>query len=228
MLLAKLSLDLEAKKSKSGIATWTYEDIQTKLWPVSPLSKMWGIGSKMENKLNRMGIFRVESLAKYPLHVLEKRFGVMGRQLYYHAWGVDFSKIREPIRQKQVSIGKSQILLRDYHKIDEIKVVILEICEEVAKRARDDKKAGRTVSFGLGYSKDEFGGGFQRSKTMENPTNVTMELYKVCLDLLKENYRGKTVRQVSVSLSNLVDDYEIQLDLFDQDGWKIVHLNSLG
>lgn len=47
-----------------------------------------------------------------------------------------------------------------------------------------------------------------------------MDIYKVCLELLKENYRGKTVRQVSVSLSNLVDDNEIQLNLFDQDGWK--------
>ena len=220
MLMAKLALDLESKKAPGGIATWTYDDVQKKLWPVYPLSKMWGIGSRMENNLNRMGIFTVGDLAKYPLKLLEKKFGIMGNQLHHHAWGIDFSKIRDSIQQQQISFGKSQVLFRDYKKENEIKVVILEMCEEVAKRSRDARKAGRTISFGLGYSKDEWGGGFHRSRTIENPTNVTIDIYKICLELLKENYRGNTVRQVSLSISNLVDDNEIQLDLFDQDGWK--------
>ena len=42
-----------------------------------------------------MGIFNVGSLANYPLKLLEKKFGVMGRQFYQHAWGIDFSKIGE-------------------------------------------------------------------------------------------------------------------------------------
>src|SRR5699024_9818139 len=46
MLMAKLCLDLEAKYV--GIARWTYDDIANKLWPVKPLSKMWGIGSRLE------------------------------------------------------------------------------------------------------------------------------------------------------------------------------------
>jgi len=32
MLMAKLALDLEAKKT--GFAKWTYEDVPTKLWPI--------------------------------------------------------------------------------------------------------------------------------------------------------------------------------------------------
>ncbi|MGG3805348.1 DNA polymerase IV [Metabacillus fastidiosus] len=221
MLLAKLCLDLEAKKARGGIASWTYEDVKTKLWNISPLSEMWGIGSRVEKKLNEMGIHSVGELANYPLHLLEKKFGVMGNQLYYHAWGIDLSKIDSHLPQQQVSFGKSQILLRDYKKEDEIKVVILEMCEEVAKRARDAKKAARTISFGLGFSKYSLGKDFQRSKTMEQPTNITMDIYKVCLDLLKANYnRGDIVRQVSISISNLVDDNEWQLDLFHQDSWK--------
>ena len=44
MLMAKLALDLEAK---TGFAKWTYADVPTKLWPVRPLSDMWGIGKQM-------------------------------------------------------------------------------------------------------------------------------------------------------------------------------------
>ncbi|MBL4952078.1 UV damage repair protein UvrX [Neobacillus sp. YIM B02564] len=220
MLMAKLALDLESKKIPSGIAEWTYEDIPKKLWPIHPLSEMWGIGSRTQKTLNSMGIFTVGQLAKYPLELLEKKFGIMGNQLYHHAWGVDLSEIGAPILQKQVSYGKSQILLRDYKKLDEIKVVVLEMCEEVARRARNARKAGKTISFGLGYSRDEFGGGFYRSRTIEVPTNVTMDIYKVCLELMKENYRGQTVRQISLSIGKLYDDNQVQLDLFNQDGWK--------
>ncbi|MFE8697999.1 UV damage repair protein UvrX [Cytobacillus sp. FJAT-53684] len=220
MLMAKLALDLESKKAPGGIAKWTYDDIPKKLWPVSPLSEMWGIGRRVQNTLNSMGIFNVGQLANYPLESLEKKFGVMGNQLFHHAWGVDLSEIGPPILKGQVSFGKSQILMRDYKEEREIKTVILEMCEEVAKRARDKRKAGRTISFSLGYSKDEFGGGFNRSRTIENPTNVTMDIYNVCLQLMKENYRGQTVRSVSLSITQLVDDYEMQLDLFDVDGWK--------
>ncbi|WP_059171040.1 UV damage repair protein UvrX [Bacillus sp. FJAT-27445] len=218
MLLSKLCLDLEAKKH--GIAEWTYEDVQKKLWNVSPLREMWGIGRRVERTLNGMGIFTVGQLARYDLETLEKKFGIMGNQLYYHAWGVDLSEMGAPIIEGQVSFGKSQILLRDYKNEEEIKHVILEMCEEVARRARTCRKAGRTVTLGIGYSQDEFGGGFHRAKTVGEPTNVTMDIYRICLELFRRHYTGKTVRQISISLGNIIDDAELQLSLFDMGAGK--------
>ncbi|WP_071395666.1 Y-family DNA polymerase [Bacillus tuaregi] len=218
MLMAKLCLDLEAKKQ--GVAQWRYEDIPNKLWPISPLRDMWGIGGRLEKTLNGMGIFTVGQLAHYDLQKLEKKFGIMGNQLYHHAWGIDLSEIGAPIMAGQVSFGKGQVLMRDYKEEEEIKHVILEMCEEVAKRARTHRKAGRTISFGVSYSQDEFGGGFYRSRTIERPTNVTMEIYRVCLELFHEHYEGKTVRKITMSLSKLSDDVDFQLNLFDLNGWK--------
>jgi len=204
----------------NSIAEWKYEDVPTKLWPLSPLSEMWGIGSRVEKTLHSMGIFSVGQLARYDLGLLEKKFGIMGNQLYHHAWGIDLSEVGAPIFKRQVILGKSQVLLRDYKDRKEIEAVILEICEEVCKRARTNNQAARTISLGLGDSRDEFGGGFYRSRTIETPTNVTMDIYKVCLDLLDEFYRGQTVRQVSISLTKLERDTEVQLDLFDTNSWK--------
>ncbi|WP_163969925.1 Y-family DNA polymerase [Oceanobacillus halotolerans] len=215
MLIAKLCLDLEAKKS--GIARWTYEDIPTKLWPVTPLSNMWGIGSRLEKRLNHMGITTVGQLANYSLERLEKTFGVMGNQLYYHAHGVDLSELGAPILEGQISYGKSQILLRDYPDPEEVSYVILEMCEEVGKRARANRKAGRTVSLGIGYSKDEEGGGFHRSITVETPTNITMEIYDACMHLFAKFYQQKTVRKISISLENICDDQHVQLNLFEKN-----------
>ena len=36
LLLAKVSMDIEAKHTKDNIAYWKYEDIEQKLWPIKP------------------------------------------------------------------------------------------------------------------------------------------------------------------------------------------------
>lgn len=211
MLMSKICLDLEAKKK--GVASWDFPDLERKLWPL-PVKEMWGIGSRMEKRLHRLGIRTVGHLANFDLKRLEATFGVMGNQMYYHAWGIDLSELGAPIMQGQISFGKGQMLLRDYKEIDEIRCVILEMCEEVARRARNARKAGRTISLGLGYSKDEFTGGFHRSVSISEPTNLTMDIYRACLHLLKKYYRGEVVRQVTITLSNVCDDELVQLDLF--------------
>ncbi|MEK3727318.1 MULTISPECIES: Y-family DNA polymerase [unclassified Lysinibacillus] len=214
MLIAKLALDLEAKKT--GFAKWTYEDIPKKLWPVQPLSEMWGIGKQMEANLNAMGIQTVGGLANTDLKELEKRFGVMGNQLYYHAWGIDLSKLGEPlITNGALSFGKGQMLMRDYHTRKEISVVLLEMCEDVMKRTRDAGYVGRTISIGLSYSRNALTKGFHRSKTIAVPTSETLVMYKTCIELLDKYFTGEPTRQIAVRISNLEREHSIQLDLFD-------------
>lgn len=213
MLIAKLALDLAAKSS--GFAKWTYDDIPTKLWSIHPLSEMWGIGKQMEKNLNAMGIFTVGGLAHANLEDLEARFGVMGNQLYYHAWGIDYSTFGEPLVKGQISYGKGQMLMRDYRTSAEILVVILEMCEDVAKRARMANHAGRTISLGLSYSHKAMSKGFYRSKTVELPTNDTLTIYAVCKELLAQHFLGEPARQLSIRLSNIESERSIQLNLFD-------------
>ena len=218
MLMAKLALDLEGKKK--GFARWTYDDIPEKLWSLAPLSEMWGIGRRTERTLNNMGIFSVGDLAKSDLKTLENRFGIMGNQLYYHAWGIDLSPLGAPLVQGQISFGKGQMLMRDYRSRSEILAVILEMCEDVARRAREASQVGRTISLGVSYSKDAFGGGFHRAHTIEEPTNDTMAIYQVCKQLLDEYYAERPVRQITISISKLESERSMQLTLFDNQKWR--------
>src|SRR5699024_8365929 len=146
-----------AKKAKSHIAECTYEDVQTKLWPFSG-EKIWGIGSRMKRNLNKLGIITLGQLAQFPLEQLKKHIGVMGEQLYWHAWGVDLSPVLgDFIKVNQESFGHGISLLRDYSK-DEALICILDLCEEICRRARSDKKAGRTIHLGIGYCQETGGG----------------------------------------------------------------------
>lgn len=221
MLLAKLALDLEAKKTKDGFAKWDFDDVKEKLWPVFPLSKMWGIGKQTEQSLNNMGIFSVGDLANADLAALENRFGVMGNQLYYHAWGIDLSKVGEvPLMESQVSYGKGQMLMRDYNTKKEVLAVLLEMCEDVARRAREDFQVGRTITLGISYSRNSFGGGFQRSRTIDEATNDTMIIYRVCQDIFNQYYNERPVRHISVSITKLESEQSLQLSLFDAGKWQ--------
>ncbi|WP_077625300.1 DNA polymerase IV [Sediminibacillus massiliensis] len=210
--LAKVVMDLYAKKA--GIAECTYEDVPEKLWPV-PVEDIWGIGSRMMRNLNRMGIVTLGQLANFPAERLKKRFGIMGEQLYWHAWGVDLSPVISNFqKQEQKGFGHGITLLRDYHG-DEVFASILDLCEEVCRRARTARKSGRTIHLGIGYSQ-ETGGGFNRSRSIDLPTNTTMEIYNVCMQLFNEFYdRESKVRRVFVTLDNLYEDEETQLDLFE-------------
>ncbi|WP_301108314.1 UV damage repair protein UvrX [Sporosarcina sp.] len=218
MLLSKLALDLEAKKT--GVAYWTYEDVPAKLWPVAPLHNMWGIGRRLERTLEDMGIYSVGDLARTPLDHLEKKFGVMGNQLYYHAHGIDYSELGSVLIEGQISYGKGQTLLRDYIKMDEILTVVLEMCEDAAMRTRLAGKKGRTVQLSFGYSKHAFGGGFNRRKTLAEATDQTMIIYRTCIELIEIHHDGRPVRHISVSLTNLEESYGLQLSLFEPMNWK--------
>jgi DNA polymerase V len=214
MLLSKIALDVESKKSPTFIAKWTYDDVPTKLWTITPLSKMWGIGFHMERNLNRLGIHTIGELAHYPLERLQKFYGIMGEELYHHAHGIDMSIINEKLVYKpsSKSYGLGQTLFRDYYG-DDVTQIILEMTDEVTKRLRQGNKKAYTINLALMYSKDSRGG-FNRQLTLTFPTNNESEIYHSCLQLFDEYYDGSPIRKVSIRVTNLVEEYYVQLNLF--------------
>lgn len=229
--LAKVVLDLYAKKAPNGIAECRYEQVPRLLWHI-PVQQIWGIGKKLANHLHRLGITTLGQLANSPLDSIKGHFGIIGEQLYAHAWGIDMSPVfGDFIKVKQDSFGHGISLLRDYHAED-AHVCILELCEEACSRARAARKAGRTIQLGIGYS-SETGGGFSRLRTIPIPTNITLDMFDICMQLFETFYDGRSlIRRVYVTLTNLIDDTEVQLNLFTDNtkkkelGYVMDHIRS--
>lgn len=216
LLLSKIALDVESKTAPDFVAKWTYDDVPTRLWPISPLSKMWGIGFNMERNLNRLGIRTVFDLAHYPLDKLRRFFGVMGEELYHHAHGIDMSVISEKLAYQPVakSVGMGQTLFHDYDATS-VTQIILEMTDEVVKRLRQGDKKATTVYLGISYSRDTGGGGFHRQMTLPFPTANEAEVFQACLTLFDTHYDGHSpIRKVTIRLTNLVAEYHVQLELF--------------
>ena len=226
MLMAKLALDIESKHSSDFIAKWDYEDLPTKLWPVTPLSKMWGIGRNMERNLNSLGIYKIEDLAKFDVKKLKKKFGIIGEELYYHSHGIDMSLIQEKLGIKPISksYGIGQTLFQDYYK-PEIFQIIREMVDDVCRRLRVSKKMAKTVHFGLAYSK-EVGGGFARQTKLEQPTQNESHVFKACLSLMNKFYDNSPIRVVRIAVTNFVDKKGYQVSLFE-DVNQVVKENAV-
>ncbi|MDD5836327.1 MAG: damage repair protein [bacterium] len=212
MLLAKIAMDTEAKKYKDGIAKWTYDDVKTKLWPITPLSKMWSIGKRLEVRLNALGLYKVGDIANFKKEELIKRFGILGEELFEHANGIDNSTISDfKMPPKNSSYSASQVLFKDYNG-NNIKIIISETIEVICRRLRKNNKQASIIGLGIGYSID-VGGGFYHSMKV-NPTIDEGEFFQVCSNIFDKYYDDNPIRKVSVVAGALVDASSIQLNLF--------------
>lgn len=214
MLLAKIAMDTEAKHTKDGIAKWTYDDIQNKMWPITPLSEFWGIGRRMERNLNLLGIKTIGDLANYDIKKLKSKYGIMGEELWNHANGIDLARISDfNVDSKDKSYGHSQVLFKDYND-ENIQIIIREMIEVLTFRLRRSHKKCNVIGFGIGYSKT-YGGGFYHSRRLQAPTNDKDTIYLICNTMFQKFYEDYPIRKVSISLSGLENDTIEQLNLFE-------------
>ena len=215
MLLAKVAMDIEAKHNDDFIASWAYSDIESKLWSITPLSKMWGIGKRMEKNLNNLGLYKIGDIAKYNKLKLKEKFGIIGSELWEHANGIDNSKISDfNHHAKEKSISNSQVLFKDYYNND-ILLIIKEVLTILLRRLRSSNLLTGGVHLNISYSKN-IGGGFSVSKKIETSTNDENIIYKLLLNIFNSYYETDTpIRKVGISLTRLEKNDHIQLSLFE-------------
>ena len=210
--LAKVALDLYAKKQKDGVFIMHQEDVKDKLWPITPLSKIWGIGQRTEKKLNLLGIFTVEQLAKSNREFIRKKFGIMGDQLIDCANGIDESDIREVYIPKETSLSIGQTLMKDYSKED-ARVVIRELVDELSLRMRNEGYMCEVVSLYVGYSSNK--GVFGRRMTLLGASDDSINLRSAIFELYDASIKDLPIRRLGIAFGRLtkVKKHQ-QLDLF--------------
>ena len=215
---AKLALDLYAKHNHELIGEIHYETVPDKIWSITELTDVWGIGPRMAKRLNRLHIHNMYELAHTNPYLLKQQLGVIGSQLFAIAWGIDRAQVTEPTKVKGASLGNSQVLPRDYFNQAEIETVIKEIGEQVAARLRHHHKLAGCLSLSIGFSyaaaEADGRGGFNQALKIE-PTNDNQVLTQQLLWLFRQNWDGQAVRNIGVYSSKLSANSGQQLNLFE-------------
>ena len=212
--LAKVALDIYAKTAKNGIARLSSNEIKEKLWPITPLHKVWSIGARTEAKLNAMNIFTVKDIATSNLDFLKSKFGVMGEQLWRHANGIDEADIHEKYEPKERSFTLGQVLFRDYKK-DEAITIIREMVDTLTSRMRNEDKMCNMVSIYIGYSKNM--GGFARRATLLSATDDSKVIFDAIIEIYNRYVNDSPIRNVGIYYGGLVPASHQQLSLFEDD-----------
>ena len=215
MLLAKMALDIEAKHNTDNIAIWTYDDLPIKLWPITNLSQVWGIGHGLEKKLHTLGINSMYDLAHYDIYKLVKHLGMMGEEIYLHAHGIDVSKIQEQAKAtKRKGYNINHTLFKNTPK-NQVRQLVKELVIQLVQRLRNDNKTTAVIQLYIGYASNEEQPSFRMQKKLINPTLNLNELDNLVMNIFDNEVLDLKIRRIGLSFTSLKDFEGVQLNLFD-------------
>ena len=217
IFLSKVAMDVEAKHNKEFIAKWTFNDIETKLWNLEPLSTIWGIGKNTEKKLNNLGIKKVKDINNYTRDFYIRRFGnVAGNDIWCKANGIDFTTIKDlNERTRDKSISMSQILYRDYSKEEAI-LIVKEMNDMLSKKLRRMNKTTKLIYLGINYSRD-LCKSFKETILLNESEDIPERIYEVLEYIYYKNIENLPIRKVTIAYSKLSDKKCTQLSLFENN-----------
>lgn len=143
-LMAKLASSLQ---KPDGLILIPTQEEAIKVLDKVELDEICGIGFRIKSRLFKMGITNFKILRTIPLNCLKASFKNYGQVLYNMARGIDETPIKPFFEKEEVkSIGHRHTIDHDVSDSEEIKQVLLKICEMVAMRLRAKKLVGKTIS----------------------------------------------------------------------------------
>ena len=221
LYLAKVAMDVMAKKTKDGISMLTEELYKEELWMHTPLTDFWNVGPGIANRLNRLGLYTMKDVALCKEEILYKEFGVNAEYLIDHAKGLEPITIKE-IKEyvpKSKSISSGQTLDRDYDYEEGLlafkETVELGVLDLVRKHVVTD-----TISFSIGYSSvgafdyrnQEYTGGSKKIDVYTNSYEIlSTELIEMFISHVDKT---RKIRRMNVGFGNIKNEKYESYTLF--------------
>ena len=207
ILIAKLASDL----AKPDGLMRVMPNRVASLLEALPVKKLWGIGNHTEKKLEAMGITTCGELGRAPVSILRQRFGFIGELLKAMGMGI-YDRPVVMHEEKPKSIGHGMTLPRDICERDQIEMYILQLSENVGRRARKHGYTGRKVSLTIRYTDFHT---FTKQTTLSSCTSDTHVIYRSALLILDTIRLRDRIRLLGVRLSYLEKENG-QMSLFDE------------
>lgn len=207
-LLAKLGSGLNKPDGFMIIDRSNLEQI----YKNTELTDICGIGERLKRRLNMLNVFTLLQLRDYPLRLLRKEFGnVCSMKLSSYAWAQDDSPVISFLEETSAkSVGRNYCLPKNENDQEKILKILYELSEEVARRLRIIHKKGRTLSLYLSGEKS-----MGERLTVSSYTDSGKEIFNLIM-LLHKKWKWKyMVRQIHISMGNLIDGKYSNIGLFE-------------
>ena len=194
LYLAKIALDITAKKVKSHIGYLDERLYRETLWDHRPITDFWQVADGTAAQLAKYGIHDMRGVANAPTELLYKAFGVNAELLIDHAWGREPCTIADikQYKSKSHSVSFSQILPRDY-SFSEAATVITEMVQNGTHELMRRHVVTSKVSVYVGYSRSAVPSTHGSARL-----HVTTALQSVLQPAAQEVYEKTTNRDVPI------------------------------
>ena len=192
--IAKVASDYN---KPNGQKTVTPEEVNEFLEKLD-IRKFYGVGKVTAEKMYQLGIFTGKDLKSKSKAYLEDHFGKSGTYYYDVVRGIHNSEVK-PNR-----VRKSLAAEHTFNENLSSEIFMLErldqITNEVSKRLKKSKVAGKTVTLKIKYSDFTLQ---TRSKTLHYYISDKSLIFETAKDLLFQEKLSNSVRLLGISMSNL-------------------------
>lgn len=210
--LAKIASDLNKPRGFSIIG----RSEAISFLAAQPVHKIWGVGRSLTEKLAADGITNIAQLQQIEDTSLMKRYGIMGRRLYFLSRGIDDRKVESENETK--SISSETTFTNNLSERHALIAVLRQLSENVSLRLKKQKIAGYKICLKLKTSDFKTK---SRSRQLPDSTQMADRIFRVGLELLEKEIDGTSFRLLGVGVQNLVADSQADpVDLIDRDATK--------
>ena len=168
-----------AFRKPDGLTVVSPEGAKAWLAPL-PVSRLWGVGPKTQDRLRQLGLLTIGSVAEADPKFLSTKLGSAGLHFYTLAHAEDPRPVLGSRMSK--SIGSESTLDRDLSDKADIKFHMRRSADVIGRRLR--KKNYLAFGVGLKLKTANFQLISRRHKLSE-PTDVAERLYSAAVDLLE-------------------------------------------
>ena len=203
-VFAKLASDYKKPDATTVISRENFREL---LWPL-PVDRMIFVGDSSKAALEKLRVRTIGDLARLDRELLEKKLGKQGAALSLY-------------EEREVkSIGNSITFKRNLTGIEDIRLGVRAIADQVASRLRRHRVKCATVQVVI---KDPDFRVISRQRPLKKPTHLSRDLYECALAIILDSWKiTAPIRMLSITGANLVGDGEDtiqeQLSLFDPPG----------
>ena len=212
--LAKMASDYQ---KPMGLTIIHKRDIAKIIFPLK-VESMFGVGKKTAPRLKSIGIVTIGDLYQKIVDEDQDVMNILGKSYYMLKEWLEGKGSDEIEMEKwdPKSIGNSTTLPFDTDNPSQIKEHLLDLSKEVSMRAKREEKLGHTIQIVV---KDTAFKSFNKSVTLESPTNEANVIYEHACQLYDKNFKQLTIRLVGITLQNLISPKEmaVQMSIFDYE-----------
>ncbi len=215
---AKFAAKLQKPNGFTVIPPW---EAKQRLRDV-PVTELCGIAEGIGNFLAKYGVYTCGDMEKLPIGILAKRFGNIGRRIWYMCQGADPEPLHLQVAAPK-SMGHGKVMPPNTRDKTVLLTYLQHMCEKLAARLRCHSMQAQ--HFFIGWRHQYLGWIGSNCKSVY-PTNDGATLYKMGKVVLAKVWDGGPICQIQVTATDPMPA-NLQYDFFEQHDLKKEKINAV-